>query len=197
MDPLAGRLYDLVVRLCVAGSDRFPGSPGNLAATELVCEELQQIGATVERIGFDLVGWEHGAASVSIGNRVFAAHVGPFCAALDASAPLVVLATQAELEHAAQGAVLLVRDDLASHQLVPRGYPWYDDPEDAWILEAIERATPVAVIAATGKYPPTTGALSRSSRGQAPKSLPYIAMSRSILVRIVRRSPSMRMAIHR
>jgi aminopeptidase YwaD len=160
MDALAARLRDLVDRLCAAGSHRFPGSSGNRAATEIVGEELEQLGAAVERIGFDVVGWEHGAASVSVGERAFAAHVGPFSAALDASAPLVVVATEAELAQAAQGAVLLVREDLATHQLVPRGYPWYDDPDDACVLALLERAAPVAVIAATSKYPPTTGALS-------------------------------------
>jgi len=160
VDPLAARLCDLVDRLCAAGSDRFPGSSGNRAATEIVSEELKQIGAAVERIAFDVVGWEHGAASVSVGDRVFAAHVGPFSAALDASAPLVVVATEAELKQAARGGMLLLHEDLATHQLVPRGYPWYDDPDDACVLELLERAAPVAVIAATSKYPPTTGALS-------------------------------------
>lgn len=89
-------------------------------------------------------------------------HPGPFSLPLPPTRlRLVAASSAAELSSLhASGSALLLHGEIAAEQLTPRGYPFYENPAHAEILDAISSAQPVAVIAATGKNPGTTAALS-------------------------------------
>jgi aminopeptidase YwaD len=158
-DPLAEKIRADVERLCAPG-DRDLGTARNRAATDHLADRMRAAGVEVDVIAFDVPEWRHGRARVTAGGRDFDAHPGPFSRAVDGHGPLVVVRTAGEIGTAdAPGAVLLLQGEIARTQLTPRNYPFYGNPDHAAILDALEAAHPLAVLAATGKSE-MTGAMS-------------------------------------
>jgi aminopeptidase YwaD len=159
-DTLAARIDEQVVTLCASG-DRHPGDPGNDAAVDRLAEWMGSLGLDVERLGFDVPRWVHGAANVRVGEAAFVAHPSPFSPPCEGAGRLVAASDPAELARMdAQGALLVLHGEIARIQFTPRGYPWYSDPDHTAILDALEALSPLAVICATGKNPAMTAALS-------------------------------------
>lgn len=158
-DPIARQVASDVERLC-ATSDRDLGTAGNRAATAYVAERLRGAGVDVQSIEFDVPEWRFGRTTVTADGERFDVHAGPFSPPASASGPLVVIENEDDLSAEIQpGAVLLLYGAIASTQLTPRDYPFYSNPDHAAILDTIEAARPLAMLAATGKSP-MTGAMS-------------------------------------
>ncbi len=156
--PSATRIAGHVRALCSLGPDRFPGSDANREAAAYVAGALRRAGCVVDEHRFDVPQWRAGTAEVIAGDFAVPALPGPFSAGIDAVGPLVCVETAEKLAGVdATGAVLLLHGEIASAQLTPRGYPWYQNPEDTAVLEAIEALEPVAVVSATGKDAMTGG----------------------------------------
>ncbi len=152
------RIAEHVRALCSFGPDRFPGGDANRAAASYVADALRRAGCAVDEHGFDVPEWRAGTAEIIIGGIVVPAHPGPFSPGIDAVGPLVRVESAEELtDVAVDGAVLLLHGDIARTQLTPRGYPWYENPDDTAVLEAIEALGPLAVVSATGKDAMTGG----------------------------------------
>jgi aminopeptidase YwaD len=158
-DRLATAIRDDVERLCAPG-DRALGTSRNRTATDYLIGRFAGLELATEELGFDVPEWRHGTAIVKGGGLGLEAHPGPFSPAVDDEGPLVVVEDAAGIDSVREpGAVLLLRGEIAKTQFTPRGYPFYGDPDHAAILDALEAARPLAVLAATDKSP-MTGAMS-------------------------------------
>jgi aminopeptidase YwaD len=156
-DLLAEKIRADVERLCAPG-DRDLGTARNRAATDYVADRMRAVGLEVEAIAFEVPEWRHGQARITAGGRDFDAHPGPFSPAVDGQGRLVVVRTAGEIGAVGTpGAVLLLCNEIARTQLTPRNYPFYGDPDHAAILDTLEAARPLAVLAATGKSEMTGG----------------------------------------
>jgi len=156
-DLLAEKIRADVERLCAPG-DRDLGTARNRAATAFVAERMRAVGLEVEAMAFEVPEWRYGHARVTAGGRDFDAHPGPFSVAVDGRGPLVAVRAADEIGAVATpGSVLLLLQGMARTQLTPRNYPFYGNPDHAAILEALEAARPLAVLAATGKSEMTGG----------------------------------------
>ncbi len=145
--------------LC-AYPDRRIGGPGNHAAVDHVEAVLAANGFTVEPTDFASTGWEPGPAQLDAGGRPWPVLAGPYTNPCDVRAPLAAAATLEELERGGfSGTILVLHGDLVAQQLPPKGFPFYEAPEQRRILAAIERAAPAAVVAATGRNPGFAGSL--------------------------------------
>jgi aminopeptidase YwaD len=161
LSALATSARSHVDALCGFGPDRHPGTQRNRAATDYVAEQMRTLGLGVEELGFDVPEWRYGDASLHLGETRITAHPGPFSPPADGAGPLVEASSAEQLgELSAQGAVLLLRGEIAKAQLTPREYPWYSDSAHAAILDVLEALGPLAIVAATGKNPATTAGLS-------------------------------------
>lgn len=146
---ITGRIVRDLHQLCDPG-DRHPGTDRNRAATAYAVTRMRELGLDVEELPFDVPEWRHGAASLAVGGTTVGAHPGPFSVAVRGEGPLRVVHTAGELDGLdASGAVLLLCDAIASEQLTPRRYPFYSEPSHATILDALEAAHPLAIVAAT------------------------------------------------
>ncbi|MDP2299729.1 MAG: M28 family peptidase [Actinomycetota bacterium] len=157
MSDLEARIEADVAEL-TAHPDRHVGGPGNDAANEMVATRLAGLGFDVRRTGFDCLEWEHGEAFVEVGGERFDLHVGPY------SPPCVTHATLIEvrdIEHLEKsviaGAVVLLTNEIAAHQVMPKNFPFYNPEEHRRIVAALEHFGPAAVIAATGRDPEMVG----------------------------------------
>jgi aminopeptidase YwaD len=140
--------------LCETHPDRHVGGPGNRAANDLLADEVAAAGFSVERIGFEAAEWLFGDAWLDLNDHREPLRPGPFSSAFNAGAPLVCIATVAELEALdAPGSILLLHGEIAAEQLTPRRYPFYNADLHKRILSALDRAWPAAVIAATDRTP--------------------------------------------
>ncbi|MBI5231082.1 MAG: M28 family peptidase [Coriobacteriales bacterium] len=158
---LAKAIRGHVDALCGLGGDRFPGTARNRAATDYVAAALESLGLDVERIPFEAPEWRYGATSLEVEGRTIVAHPGPFSRSAEAGGPLVEASSALQIEAlTTRRAVILLHGEIARSQFVPRDYPWYSDDTHATLLAALESLEPIAVIAATGKNPGTTGAQS-------------------------------------
>jgi aminopeptidase YwaD len=158
---IAVRISEHVAALCAVGMDRHPGTDRNRWAVDYAVDAMLELGLEVELLEFEVPEWRRSDAMVSIGDLEVRAQPGPFSAPLDAVGRLVVACCEEELAGVrVGGAVLLLHGSIAESQLTPRAYPWYANPEHAAILDTLDRLEPLAVIAATGRNPALTAALS-------------------------------------
>jgi aminopeptidase YwaD len=160
MRTLEARTQDYLNRLCVAIPNRRVGSEGNRAATALFAEVARTHGFRVEAPEFRCIDWFDGGANLTAGGESFEIHAGPYSLGVRADAPLAAAASLAELEAVdAAGRVLLVRGELASEQLMPVNFPFYNPEEHRHILGLFRSASPLAIAAATARNPELAGAV--------------------------------------
>jgi len=157
---LEDRALEIVERLCSVVPDRRPGGSGNDEAVDLVAALLRAAGWEVSLPAFDCLDWTGGDAVFRVGADAVPLVPSPYGFGVNASAPVRVVTTTADLAHRdLTGSILVVAGDLVSEPLTPKGYPFYGSEEHTVIIEALETARPVAIVAVTGKYPELCGAL--------------------------------------
>ncbi len=146
------------LRVLTSYPDRHVGGPGNNAATAYFAEVAGRCGFAVSRTRFECMEWEFGKARVTAGGEVFSAEVGPYSIACNETAPLIAVTTVEELEtHDVAGRVVLIHGALASGQLMPRNFTFYNPEEHRRVYRALDANPPAAIIAATGTDPSLVG----------------------------------------
>jgi aminopeptidase YwaD len=157
---IAERIAGHIERLCRPG-DRAPGTDRNRDATAYVGEVLGSFGLDVDELPLEVPEWRSGRAVITAGTTEIELHPGPYSPAAEGTGRLIVVHDADDLAAVDEpGGVLLLRDAIAESQLTPRNYPFYANPDHAAILDALEAASPTAVVAATGTHPPTCNAMS-------------------------------------
>ncbi|MFU8890902.1 MAG: M28 family metallopeptidase [Anaerosomatales bacterium] len=142
----------------VSYPDRHVGGEGNRAATAMFAERMQECGFRVRRSTFGCVDWEHGDALLEAGEERFETLVGPYSLPCDVTAPLVSATSVEELEtDEVRGKLVLVHGKLASGQLMPKNFTFYNPDSHRRVIRALEEHAPAAVIAATGRDPAMVG----------------------------------------
>jgi aminopeptidase YwaD len=146
------------LRALVAYPDRHVGSPGNRAATAMFAERMLALGFDVRRTTFGCVEWEYGEAGLEAGEERYEIFVGPYSLACDTTAPLAAVSSAEELEsESIRGTILLIHGDLASGQIMPKNFTFYNPESHKRIIRALEEYAPAAVVAATGRDPDMVG----------------------------------------
>ncbi len=164
---MATNASDLVTRahrhvgfLASVYPDRRPGSPGNLDATSYVAEELLGYGWDVGSQEFSCVDWESDGGHIRIGRHGLDIVPSPYGTGIVADAPIRIVRGLDDLAGPdLRGSILVVAGDLATEPLTPRSYPFYSVEHHGRILDGFESASPAAIVAITGKYAATCGAL--------------------------------------
>ena len=151
---------EIVATLSSAVPDRRPGSPGNDQATSYVAKLLSHVGWLVKQREFACVDWRTDGGSLTVDGLSIDVTPSPYGCGVSAAGPLRVLRTAEDLRRPdLAGAVVVLAGELASEPLTPKAYPFYGSDEHAAIINALESASPAAVIAVTGRYPALCGAL--------------------------------------
>lgn len=151
-DPLAEQIAQFVDELCLPYEDRHVGGEGNRAATALFGRVAEEAGLEVTRLPLECIDWVHADAWLAAPDGMFGLEVGPYSPPTEVSGKLVAASTVEELERLdARGAVLLLHGEIASQQLLPKHYPFFQLEEHERIVSAVERAKPAVVVAATGR----------------------------------------------
>ncbi len=108
------------------------GSQGNQAATSFFAQTLESFGFQTERPDFECIDWTQSGAHLTVDGERFEVLVSPYSLGCQVSAPLAVVSTIEELESVdATGKTLLLRGNIASEQLMPKNFPFYNPAEHA------------------------------------------------------------------
>lgn len=146
--------------LCSDIPNRRVGSPGNRQANEFLAQTFASFGFEVERQPFECMDWTHGAAELRLNGEQFQVQPGPFTPGCRAEAPLVVVSSMEELQSVeVRDSILLLRGEIASQQLMPKNFPFYNPEEHQRIFALLELKQPRAVLTASGRNPGMAGAL--------------------------------------
>ncbi len=146
-------------RLCVEIPGRRVGSKGNRAATDFFAQVMASFGFQIECPEFDCIDWSEVGAHLVVNGDSFEAFVSPYSLGCDLSEPLIVVSTVNELEAAEiTNKILLMRDEIAKEQLMPKNFPFYNPDHHRRIIRLLETKSPGAIIAATSRNPEMVGA---------------------------------------
>lgn len=145
--------------LCEVSPDRRPGSPGNDEAAGYVAAELRACGWSVSEPDFDVLDWTGSPGNVRVGRQQWSLVPSPYTRGAEVTRRLAVARTRSDLDADLRGKVVLLLDELASEQLTPIGYPFYDNPDHAELIDRLIEAKPRVVLAGTASAPETAGAL--------------------------------------
>ena len=146
--------------LCNQIGNRHVGSKGNRDATDFFAETMWSYGFEVETQEFDCIDWEFGKVELTAGAESFPALVSPYSIPFDGKGKLISASSVEELENKNfTGEILLIHDDLAKEQLMPKNFVFYNPDEHKKIYSLLEAGNPSAIITATGKNPGLAGSM--------------------------------------
>ena len=146
--------------LCSVTPDRRTGSPGNRTATDYFANVTRTFGGEPEICSFPCMDWSHGSCTLDDGDAVYTIEVSPCSLGCDLVSTVNSAATLDELESLdCSGRILLLTGDLASEQLMPKNFPFYNPESHRKLYATLEQKQPVAIIAATRHNPEAAGAL--------------------------------------
>jgi len=141
------------VRAHLAALVRWPGgrpvgSPANYAAQDTIAAALAAAGYEVEQQDFVCLTWRLEEAGLWMGDGPLPVLANPFSPPCDITAPLVAVASLAELEAAALGGhIALLHGELSAEPLFPRNYPFFTHEEHRRVVALLEEKGARAVIA--------------------------------------------------
>ncbi len=146
--------------LCQEIPDRCVGSPGNRQATAFLADTLRSFGFAITTPKFDCFSWQDQGSSLSVNGKKFPIHTSPYSLTGSCKAPLLPLATLAELRTAdACGKIALLHGEIAAEQLMPKNFRFYNPEQHQEINRLLETKGFLAVLAATGKNPELAGGM--------------------------------------
>ena len=157
---LAQQVKRYLHTLCLEIPGRRTGSAGNRQATAFLAETFASFGFETACPEFDCLDWTQAGALLVASGEPFEVLISPYSLGCQAAGQLVVASTLEELEAAqAAGQILLLRGSLASEQLMPKNFSFYNPEHHQHIIRLLETMSPQAIIAATTRNPELAGAV--------------------------------------
>ncbi|MGM0556528.1 MAG: M28 family peptidase [Myxococcota bacterium] len=133
--------------LCAEIEQRYVGGQGNLQATEYAADVLASAGLCVEKQRFAAFDWRDESATLTADGEQVDARMSPYSPDCDVAADLVFASTEDELrEVQAAGQILVLRGALASEQLMPKGFVFYNPERHQRLVAALEASGARALV---------------------------------------------------
>ncbi|PWB56715.1 MAG: Zn-dependent exopeptidase M28 [Anaerolineales bacterium] len=144
--------FDHLKMLCDTICDRSVSSDGNRRATSYFAENLKSYRWDVEIQEFEAMDWVDGGACLRCAGEVFQVNVSPYSLGCDAEGPLVSISSIAELEEEnITGKLLIMHGEIATEQLMPKSFVFYNPEDHQHIISLLEIKKPMVIICATGR----------------------------------------------
>jgi len=138
--------------LCEEIPERSVGSEGNRRATSYFEKELSSSGWQTEISELDVMDWEDGGAALQVADQSFNVLASPYSPGCSVQAPLVSVSCLEELERKdLSGKILLLHNEIAKEQLMPKNFVFYNPEEHQKIIALLEQMQPAAIISATSR----------------------------------------------
>ncbi len=146
--------------LCNEIETRQVGSRGNQQATTYVADVFHSLGFEVDTPSFDCMDWIGEKAELFVAGQSFDIAPSPYSLPCNVRAPLHIAGSLADLQALdCKGEILLLRNELAREQIMPKNFPFYNPELHQMIVGMLENKAPAAIITATGRNPELAGAV--------------------------------------
>lgn len=144
--------------LCRQMSDRSVGSEGNRKATHFFLKTVHSFGWEMESSELDVIDWNPGTAYLSIGEKKIDLLPSPYSKGCEVTGELTILENVNDLEQGNnKDKILLIQGELASEQLMPKNFVFYNPDHHKRIIDLLERSGAKAIICATTMNPSLAG----------------------------------------
>lgn len=144
--------------LCETIPGRCVGSQGNRQATEFFKTTLEAHGWHAHSSEFEAMDWQTRGAELMAEGLKFEVFPSPYSHGCDVKARLLDASTLQELEELSMGgAIVLLHGEIASEQLMPKNFVFYNPDHHQKIVSCLEKGKPSAIITATGFNPELAG----------------------------------------
>jgi aminopeptidase YwaD len=136
--------------LCSDIKERRVGSNGNRMATGYVRDMIRNFGWDVEETLLSVMDWETKGATLLCEGRSYEVLSSPYSQEYSGQADLVAVSTIEELEKISIcNKIILLYGQIASEQISPKNFVFYNPPSHKKIVELLENGKPKALICAT------------------------------------------------
>jgi aminopeptidase YwaD len=126
-------------QICVDIEQRYVGGRGNLEATAYVADVLVNAGWSVERQEFDAFDWRNESAQLTVDGEPVDVVMSPYSPDCHYSGDVKVVSTDEQLEAVdASGKLLVLHGQLASEQLMPKSFVFYNPERHQRLVETLE-----------------------------------------------------------
>lgn len=138
--------------LKLLSKERPVGTKVNTELVEVLERSLSEMGYTVQSLPFNCMVWNKGVCSINADNQSIIIEPNPFSEPFNGSGKLQLIKTLKQLENIkCKDDILVLAEDMTRTPLQPKNYPFYYPDEHRTIISLLEKKSPKAIIAVTGK----------------------------------------------
>jgi aminopeptidase YwaD len=144
--------------LCSRIGERRVGSESNRQATAYAKKVLAAAGWLVESTELQVMDWRTNGATLTCGGEAFEVFSSHYSLGCDVRGELVAVDSIAALERAdITGKIVLLHGEIASGQIAPKNFPFWNPEEHRQIVATLERGNPLALVCSTERNAATAG----------------------------------------
>lgn len=133
--------------LCEEIMNRCVGSSGNIQATAYFENQLKKYNWKTEKQEFKVFDWNAEQAFVRFNNHQITVNSSPYSQTGIVTGESIFVSNIEELERAdAKGKVLIIKGTLATEQLMPKNFTFYNPEHHKRIISLIEKSAAAALI---------------------------------------------------
>ncbi len=144
--------------LCSDIPERRVGGSGNRQATQYVKNKFQTSGWKTEETLLSVIDWKTDEATLTCAGQSFEVFTSPYSLGCKESGELISVENIAQLERIElSGRIVLLHGKIASEQIMPKNFVFYNPEEHQQIVSILEKGKPKAVLCATGQNAATAG----------------------------------------
>lgn len=157
-ETLAQQAGEIVDHLCSFDGGRRVGGEGNRAATRFVKDEFEKAGWDTEATELSVVDWKSEGAELTSDQHRFEVFSSPYSLGCDVWGELVAVSSLSMLRQSyISGKIVLLHGGIASEQIMPKNFIFYNPEEHQNVIAALEAGKPLALVCATGRNPALAG----------------------------------------
>lgn len=152
MNEYHSKAWSFLKTLCRDIGDRSVGSEGNREATWFFKQVIKKTGWQVKTQEFEAMDWKDGGAALLVNDQGFDVHVSPYSLGVNGKGFLTAASTLTQLQQLELGGkIVLLHGEIASEQLMPKNFKFYNPEEHQQIIKTLEDGQPKAIVCATGR----------------------------------------------
>ncbi len=144
--------------LCLNIPERRVGGSGNRQATQYVSDWFQKTGWKTEATLLQVMDWKTSGATLTCNGQSFEIFSSPYSLGCSVTGELVPVENLEQLKQTElSGKIVLLYGKIASEQIMPKNFVFYNPDEHRQIVSILEKRRPKALICATGRIAATAG----------------------------------------
>ncbi len=144
--------------LCSDIGERRVGSEENRKATTYAKRILDESGWKTGSTELPVIDWKSDGATLTCGDQSFEVFSSHYSLGCSVQGELIAVSTVEQLEQAdIKEKILLLSGEIASQQVAPKNFPFWNPEEHQHIISILEHGNPKALICATERNSATAG----------------------------------------